>query len=102
MNVLPLSLAQPKGVVRVRIIDATTANRPGSTGADWRVHVGLGRGTICVDEVALTGVHGGKTLVGHSNDPGEIILADGGYAHRRGLRRALAKRWSSGGAAGLA
>jgi hypothetical protein len=85
-----LSLPQPDGGVRVRIIDATTASRPGSKGTDWRVHVSLDLGTMCVDEVELTDAHGGETLVRHISGPSEIILADGGYAHRRGLGSALA------------
>ncbi|MDO9065490.1 MAG: transposase, partial [Chloroflexota bacterium] len=85
-----LSLPQPDGGVRVRIIDATTASRPGSKGTDWRVHVSLDLGTMCVDEVELTDAHGGETLVRHITGPGEIILADCGYAHRRGLGSALA------------
>jgi hypothetical protein len=85
-----LSLPQPDGGVRVRIIDATTASRPSSKGTDWRVHVSLDLGTMCVDGVELTDAHGGETLLRHITGPGEIILADGGYAHRRGLGSALA------------
>lgn len=79
----------PEGALRLRIIDATTANRRGSKGTDWRVHLGFDLATVCIDEVELTDAHGGETLVRHAAHPGEVILADAGYAHRAGLGSAL-------------
>lgn len=79
----------PEGALRLRIIDATTANRLGSKGTDWRVHLGFDLAAVCIDEVELTDAHGGETLVRHSASPGEIILADAGYAHRAGLGSVL-------------
>jgi hypothetical protein len=79
----------PEGALRIRIIDATTANRLGSKSTDWRVHLGLDLAAVCIDEVELTDAHGGETLVRHAAGPGEIILADAGYAHRAGLGSVL-------------
>ena len=99
-SLLAACLVQRQGVLcqqqtRLRLIDATTASRPGSTGTDWRVHISLNLGSMCMDEAELTDAHGGETLSRHNSKPGDIIVADAGYAHRTGL----AKVFSDGAAA---
>ena len=89
-SLLAACLIQRQGVLRqqqtrLRLIDATTASRPGSTGTDWRVHISLDLGTMCMDEAELTDAHGGETFSRHASKPGDIIVADAGYAHRKGL-----------------
>ncbi len=93
-SLLAACLVQRGGVVRqqqtrLRLIDATTASRPGSIGTDWRVHISLDLGTMCMDEVELTDVHGGETFSRHGSKPGDILVADGGYGHRTGLAKVL-------------
>jgi hypothetical protein len=70
---------------RLRLVDATTVSRPGSQGTDWRVHLGLDLGEFRIDSVELTGPEGGETLSRFSISPGELLVGDRGYAHRRGL-----------------
>lgn len=70
---------------RVRLIDATSVSRSGSAGTDWRLHVGFDLGALVVDHVELTDARGGETLGRHTFRPGETVVADRGYAHRRGL-----------------
>jgi len=99
-SLLAACLVQRRGVVRqqqtrLRLIDATTASRPGSIGTDWRVHISLDLGTMCMDEAELTDAHGGETFSRHESKPGDILVADGGYGHRTGLAKIL----SSGAAA---
>jgi hypothetical protein len=99
-SLLAACLVQRRGVLgrqqtRLRLIDATTASRPGSTGTDWRVHISLDLGAMCMDEVELTDVHGGETFSRHGFKPGDILVADAGYGHRTGL----AKVFSAGAAA---
>ncbi len=77
--------------VRVRLIDATVITQPGSQGTDWRVHLSFDVGQMCLDGVEITDASGGETLVRHAAAPGEIEVADRGYAHRRGLGHALAR-----------
>jgi len=86
-----LALAHP---VRLRLVDATTISRPGSTGTDWRVHLSFDVEQWAIDGLELTDVHGGETLVRHPAQPGDIQVADRGYGHRRGVGQVL----SQGGA----
>lgn len=69
----------------LRIQDATAISEPGSKGTDWRVHLSLNLGQGCLDGMELTDAHGGETLVRFPVRPGEIRLADGGYAHASGM-----------------
>lgn len=99
-SLLAACLVRRQGVLRqqqtrLRLIDATTASRPGSTGTDWRVHISLDLGSMCMDEAELTDAHGGETLSRHDSKPGDIIVADAAYAHRTGL----AQVFSDGAAA---
>jgi IS4 transposase len=71
--------------LRVRLIDATSISRPGSAGTDWRLHVGFDLSALVVDHVELTDAHGGETFARHPVRAGETVVADRGYAHRRGI-----------------
>jgi hypothetical protein len=81
----PQRLAPRAGEVRVRLVDASVVSRPGSTGTDFRLHLGWDLGASCCTGVEVTDAHGGETLVRHAPQPGEITVADRGYGHRRGL-----------------
>ena len=72
-------------VYRLRIVDATTASIPGSQGTDYRVHVGFDLGSLQVDRIEVTGAKGGETYSRLGMTAGDLILADRGYCHRRGL-----------------
>lgn len=76
-------LAAPQS--RLRLIDATTVSAPGSSGADWRIHLDFDLGAMSVSEVQVTQVDGGESLLRYEFDPGELVVADRGYAHRSGL-----------------
>lgn len=77
--------AHLEGEFRLRLIDATTVNRPGTHGTDWRLHVGMNLKLGQIDHVELTDAKGGETLTRFVFQPGDLILADRGYAHRAGL-----------------
>ena len=81
-------LERPQQVGRaryVRLVDATCANRPGTTGSDLRLHLDVDLATGSVDGIETTDASQGETLVRHPTHPGCISVADCGYAHRRGL-----------------
>jgi len=84
-----LRLPTRSGELRLRIQDATTISRPGSRGTDWRLHISLNVGEGRIDGVELTDAHGGETLARFPVQPGEIRLADSGYAHPHGLGTVL-------------
>lgn len=70
---------------RLRIVDATTASIPGSRGTDYRVHLGFDLGSLQVDRIEVTGAQGGESYSRLGIKAGDLILADRGYCHRRGL-----------------
>lgn len=80
-----LRLPTQAGEPRLRVQDATVISRPGSRGTDWRLHLSFDVGQACIDGIDLTDAHGGETLVRFPAQPGEIRLADCGYAHARGI-----------------
>ena len=70
---------------RLRIVDATTASIPGSKGTDYRVHLGFDLRSLQIDRIEVTGAEGGESYTRLKLEPGDLILADRGYCHRRGL-----------------
>ena len=78
-------LGQGAPGLHVRVVDATTISVPGSTGTDWRIHMGVDLESSRITSVELTGPEGGETLVRHEAEPGLVFLVDRGYAHRRGV-----------------
>src|SRR5215207_2739602 len=59
---------------RLRVFDATTVQRPGSTGTDWRVHVGIDLTTVQIDHLELTDASGGESLTRAPIQPGDLPL----------------------------
>ncbi len=76
---------------RWRIVDATTAQEPGATGIDWRVHYVVQLPALTCDFVAVTGVRGGETLCRIPVQAGDVLLGDRGYSHRAGVAWVLAQ-----------
>jgi hypothetical protein len=76
---------------RWRIVDATTAQEPGATGIDWRVHYVVGIPSLVCDFVAVTGVRGGESFCRIPVRPGDVLLGDRGYSHRAGVAWVLAQ-----------
>lgn len=66
---------------RIRLTDSTTISHPGSTGADWRVHVGYDAGRAEFDAIEVTDGKGGEHLARIQPAAGDLIVADRGYAH---------------------
>lgn len=92
----------PPHRTRVRLIDATMVTAPGKVGEhDWRVHLDFDLGTWAVSEIHLTSVQGGESLARHRFEPGDLVVADRGYAHRPALvhvtraRAHFVVRWNS-------
>lgn len=79
---------------RLRVFDATTVQRPGRTGTDWRVHASIDLATARIDHLEVTDASGGESLTRAPIRPGDLALGDRGLAHRRGLHAVT----SAGGA----
>jgi hypothetical protein len=74
---------------RVRIVDATVLCEPGSTGTDWRLHLGLDLAHLRIRSAEITGPEGGESFKRHSFEPGEIVLGDRGYGQHGGVASVL-------------
>jgi hypothetical protein len=73
------------GGLRLRLVDATTASKPGSRGTDWRVHMGFDVGSLSIDSLEVTGSEGGESYSRFKIQDKDIVIGDRGYAHRSGL-----------------
>lgn len=75
----------PPSSLRLRLVDATSISHPGSTGTDWRIHLGFDLSRMTIDHIELTDHSGAESLSRFHFSPDEVAIADGGYAHRAGL-----------------
>ncbi len=81
---------EPRMRVRLRIVDSTVITQPGSRGVDWRVHLSLDLGGMCLDGIEVTDAKGGETLARFPSHAGDICVADRGFAFASGLGAVLA------------
>jgi hypothetical protein len=82
----------PERQVRVYLMDATVISEPGSCGTNWRLHVSLDLGQQWVDGVEVTSAQGGETLARFPSRPGDIRVADRGYAFAKSMGPVLASQ----------
>jgi len=74
---------------RVRAIDATDIQEPGSTGTDWRIHYSIRLPELSCDHHELTDHKAGEKPGRFEFAKDELILADRGYSHRAGAAKVL-------------
>jgi len=74
---------------RVRALDATFIQEPGSTGTDWRLHYSLKLPELVCDFFEITDAHGAESLKRLPVEKGDVILADRGYSKRSGIASLL-------------
>lgn len=68
--------------LRLRLVDGTQVTRSQATGSDWRIHLGLDLRTLTLDHTLVTDAHTGESLAHFPVQPGEVVVADRGYATR--------------------
>jgi hypothetical protein len=68
-----------------RIKDATVLSVPGSTGTDWRLHATYDPHSARLVRMELTDSTGGERLDRDHYHTDEIVIADRGLAHSKGL-----------------
>jgi len=90
LGALWLPVMQDFPPVTVRLLDATSISRPGSTGTDWRVHLSWDLGCQRITGIELTDAHGAESLARFPVQPGEIRVGDRGYAYANSLGPVLA------------
>jgi hypothetical protein len=74
---------------RFVVIDASSIQAPGATGTDHRLHIAMDLVSLQFLEVLVSDVHTGETLKHFTFAPGDIAVADRGYAQCQGMSAAL-------------
>src|SRR5215470_16577232 len=74
---------------RFVVIDASSLQAPGATGTDYRLHLAMDLVSLQFLEVFVSDVHTGETLKHFTLAPGDVAVADRGYAHCQGMRAAV-------------
>ena len=77
------------GPYRLRALDATCIQEPGSTGTDWRLHYSLKLPELVCDFFEITDAKGAEHLRRVPVAPGDVILADRAYSRCRGVAAIL-------------
>jgi len=72
--------------LRVRIVDGSTVSEPGATGSTWRLHYAVGLPSLACEEVHVTDTAVGESLCRFQVAAGDLLIADRGYANRKGVR----------------
>lgn len=75
--------------VRLRLIDTTVISQPGSVGTDWRIHVSMDLGKMCLDGVEITDGHSKESLARFPARADEIWVGDRGFAFADKLGKVL-------------
>jgi hypothetical protein len=74
---------------RLVVIDASSIQAPGATGTDHRLHIAMDLVSLQCLEGLVSNVHTGETLKHFTFAPGDIAIADRGYAQCQGMQAAL-------------
>jgi len=89
-RMLPLSSVGtlPAGF-RFVVMDASRMQAPGATGTDHRLPIAMDLLSLQCIAVLVSDVHTGETLKHCPVAPGDVAVADRGYAHCQGMRAAV-------------
>lgn len=71
--------------LNLRIIDASCVQEPGRTGSTWRIHYSICLPSLRCDEVYVTSPKVGESFKQFTVHPGDLFLADRGFAKRAGI-----------------
>jgi hypothetical protein len=85
---MPAVHTLPQGL-RFVVIDASSIQAPGATGTDHRLHIAMDLVSLQCIEVLVSDVHTGETLKHCTLTPGDVVVADRGYAQCQGMSTAL-------------
>lgn len=74
---------------RVHLVDASVVCEPGATGSTWRLHYMIDLSTLACEQVKVTLPEEGETLTRFAVQANDVLMADRGLAHRRGIRHVV-------------
>jgi Transposase DDE domain len=83
----PAPPSLPLGM-RLLALDASEISAPAERGT-WRLHALMDVASLQLVGLQLTDLKTGETLCNFSFEPGEVVLTDRGYSHRRGVAHVL-------------
>src|SRR5215475_5748648 len=91
-QMVPMAAGEPlPSGRRFVVIDASSMQAPGATGTDQRLHLAMDLWSWQFLEVLVSDVHTGETLKHFTFAPGDVAVADRGYAQCQGMRAAVAQ-----------
>src|SRR5262245_66586460 len=76
---------------RLVCTEASSIQAPGATGTDHRLHLAMDLVSLQFLEVLVSDVHTGETLKHFTFAPGDVAVADRGYAQCQGMHAAVAQ-----------
>jgi Transposase DDE domain len=89
-QMVPMAAVEPlPSGRRFVVLDASSIQAPGATGTDHRLHLAMDLVSLQFLEVLVSDVHTGETLKHFTFAPGDVAVADRGYAQCQGMRAAL-------------
>lgn len=74
---------------RIRMVDGSIISEPGATGSTWRLHYSISLPSLYCDEVEVTTPKVGESLKRFHIQDGDLLVADRGFAHRKGVRHVV-------------
>lgn len=75
----------PDRPMRMRLVDASCASKPGSTGTDFRLHVDVDLPSRRFTSVELTDKHGGESFKRFAVAPSDLMVGDRAYGTANGI-----------------
>lgn len=69
----------------LKVVDGSVVSEPGVTGAKWRLHYAVSLPQLQCQQVHLGPSDDGETLKRFEVAPGDVFMADRGYAHPAGI-----------------
>jgi len=69
----------------IRLVDGTLISEPGASGSKWRLHYSVQWPSLHADEVVVSTSKEGETLRRFTVLPGEVLVADRGFANPPGV-----------------
>ena len=75
--------------LRIRVIDGSTIQEPGSTGSTWRIHYSIGLPSLQCDEVYVTSPEIGESFQQFRVHPGDVFLGDRNFGRRADIQHVV-------------
>jgi hypothetical protein len=87
---------QPEAIfgktLRIRLIDGSTIQEPGSTGSTWRLHYSIGLPSLRCDEVYVTSPEEGESFERFRVHPGDLFIGDRNFGRRADVKHVVQGR----------